>query len=142
MTLIEYSLVIALVVVGSVTSLDAMDSKVEAHYEQTALDVGKPSVSGFTVSTTTGGSSTSTTTSTTSSTSSTTTTTTTSPPTTSSTTTTTTTSPPTTTTSAPSGEPATVEAKNWSGYYGSFWKWDVYGELKFKDDDDDKLKNA
>lgn len=87
------------------------------------------------------------TTSTTTTSTTTTSTTTTAPPPTTSTSTTTTAPPATTTTTAPGGgggggipttttvpgaHTANVTDSNWSDYYGDYWKWDVYGRLKFR----------
>jgi len=156
-TIIEYALIIGAVVVGSLSSMGALDTSIGSNYKTTADDIGQPDLAVFDVTTTTsaGGMATTTTTSTTTTTTAapttTSTTTTTAAPTTTTTaaptttttaapTTTTTAAPPTTTAAPSGGESLTVTAKDksykWKGYYHAKIK------FKLKDSSGDPLANA
>ena len=73
-TMVEYGLVVALVVSGSLATLENMDGEVETHLASTADDIGQSSLSHFAVPTSSTTSTSTTSTSTTSTTSTTTTT--------------------------------------------------------------------
>ncbi len=156
-TLVEYALVISTVLVGSLSSVGALDTTVENNYISTADDIGQPDLSVFDVTTTTGaggGAPTTTTTTTTtaapssSTTTAAPTTTTTAAPTTTTTAapTTTTTAAPTTTTAAPptttSGvlEGTDIEYKDRS--YERKGKLYAKIRLEIKDADGDDLEDA
>ncbi len=149
-TIVEYALIIGAVVVGSLSSMGALNTSIGNNYKTTADDIGQPDLAVFDVTTTTlAGSSGTTTTSTTTSTAAPTTTT---APTTTSTSTTTTTStttaPTTTTTAAPptttappsAGESLTIKAKDRSYK----WKGRYHAKIKFKlrDSSGDSLDGA
>jgi len=46
-TFVEYSLVVATVVVGAIVSIEAMEPRIEEKYEQTADDIGNPDLESF-----------------------------------------------------------------------------------------------
>ncbi len=123
--LIEYSLVVGLVVMGSTASFEMMDERVEANYSQTAQDIGQVDLSSFSVTTTTTTTAPPTTT--------------TAPPTTTTTTTTTTAPPTTTTTVASSGE-AEIKWKDKS--YENFKGWVAKARIKFLDENGDPMVGA
>lgn len=163
---VEYALVVSLLLAGSTASIEMMDDSIEGHYSESASDIGRSDLNDFNVTTTVcvnscSSTTTSTTTTTTTAAPTTTTTvaqsTTTAAPTTTTTAapTTTTTAAPTTTTTAgptttaapttttaPTGEQASVSDSNWSGYYGDDWGWDVYGQLRFRNDAGENLSWA
>lgn len=93
---VEYALVISLLLVGSVTSIEAMDERIEDNYEATADDIGQPNLSAFAVSTTTVATTPSSSSST-------------------STTTTTTSTPPPASSNLAIGKPATISSVGWGG---------------------------
>ena len=87
---------LGLLLVGSVTSIEAMDDRIETNYEETATDIGQSDLAAFEVTTTTLSGSTTSTTST-------------------STTSTTTSTPPAAATNLAVGKPATISSVGWGG---------------------------
>jgi Flp pilus assembly pilin Flp len=131
-TLVEYSLIIGLVVMGSTASFEMMDERIETNYSQTAADIGQRNLASFDVTTTTCGSCGSSTTTSSTTTVPATTTSTTTSTTTTSTTTTSTTTTTTTTTTAP---PATTTTAAASGAASTSWT-----DLTYEDNNGWKAK--
>lgn len=138
---VEYALIISPVLVGSMSSFELMDQRVEANYSETAGNIGNPDLDAFNATTTACASCPTTTT-----TSAAAPTTTTAPPTTAAPTTTTTRSPTTstttTTTTTKPGTTASAQGSNSSGYDKKDKSYSVAGTFTLETPDGKDIQKA